>query len=119
MPATQAPWDSSVRSIRVLLMPRRDNIQTVCMELTYPDLHTDSTYDKELRWEVPIAGLRTAYDQDQARAPVRGDPAAAGERRAHAVRRARIRGGGHRGDRPGRRGDPRRPVPPVPRQGGP
>src|SRR4029077_3624398 len=93
-PAAQAPWEGSVRSIRVLLMLRHVNIQTVCMEFTYPDLHTDSTYDKGLRWEVRIAGLRRAYDQDQARSPVGGHPAAPGERRAHAVRCARIRGGG-------------------------
>src|SRR5690242_468661 len=44
--AAQAPRDSSVRGIRILPALRRGNIQTVCMELTYPDLHTDSTYDK-------------------------------------------------------------------------
>src|SRR5579872_1615169 len=46
MPAAQAPRDSSVRDIRVLLVLRQANIQTVCMELTYQDLHTDSTHDK-------------------------------------------------------------------------
>ena len=62
---------------------------------------------------------RQADDQDQARSALRGDPAAAGDRSACAVRRARFCGGGHGGDRPGRRGDSRRPVPPVSRQGRP
>src|SRR5213083_3031128 len=49
------PCDSSVRGIWVLPVLRQGNIQTVCTEFTYPDLHTDSTYGKGRRRLVSAA----------------------------------------------------------------
>src|SRR5690349_13367469 len=65
------PWDSSVRGRGFSRCFAGNNIRTVCMYTTYPDLHTDSTYGK---------GGATTHGQDQARRPLGGCSARAATR---------------------------------------